>query len=99
MTSLDFNNISPRDKAVLMGIFLSKFDRKALEVFGFDGFWQAFNTLGYSIGIPPRSVKNYRDEFDPYFSNPRKGWRNRELRDYCRVLMEETESFSFEDLR
>lgn len=68
MTSLDFNNISPRDKAVLMGIFLSKFDRKALEIFGFDGFGQAFNTLGYSIGIPPRSVKNYRDEFDPYFS-------------------------------
>lgn len=97
MTSLDFNNISPRDKAVLMGIFLSKFDRKALDVFGFDGFWQAFNTLGYSIGIPPRSVKNYRDEFDPYFPNPRKGWRNRELRDYCRLLMEETESLSFED--
>ena len=92
----DFANISPRDKAVLIGLFLSKFDKSALEVLGFTGFRQAYNVLGYSIGFLPKSIQNYRDEFDPYFPNPRKGWRNRSLRDYCEYYMKLTADFPIE---
>jgi len=95
--NIDLYSLNARDKGVLIGIFLSKYDKKALDAFGFEGFWQAFNTLGYSIGIPPKSVKNYRDEFDPYFPNPRKGWKNRNLRGFCRNLMVETQDLSFEE--
>jgi hypothetical protein len=70
---------STRDKAILMGLYLSKFDDKALKELGFDGFMQAYNALGYSIGTKPYSIRNYRDEFDPYFPNQRQGWRNRKL--------------------
>lgn len=93
----DFRNISTRDKAVLIGLFLSRFDKAALDAFGFTGFRQAYNVLGYSIGFLPKSIQNYRDEFDPYFPNPRKGWRNRGLRDYCEEYMKLTESFSIAD--
>ena len=90
-------NISKRDKAVLIGLFLSRFDKQALDCFGFSGFQQAYNVLGLSIGFKPNSINNYRDEFDPYFPNERKGWRNRNLRDYCREYMEATADMSFEE--
>jgi hypothetical protein len=61
---------------------------------GFEGFIQAYNTLGYSIGIKPASIKNYRDEFDPYFPNPRKGRRNRTIREYCKKILEGYSSYN-----
>ena len=60
---------SIRDKAILIGLYLSKYDQDGLNAFGFEGFVQAYNTFGYSIGFKPASIKNYRDEFDPYFPN------------------------------
>lgn len=97
MKSLNIENISTRDKAVLMGLFLSRFDRQALDSLGFTGFRQAYNVLGLSIGFIPKSIQNYRDEFDPYFPNERKGWRNRSLRDYCKEYMDLTNKMTFDD--
>lgn len=91
--------ISKRDRAVLIGLFLSRFDRQALDSFGFTGFRQAYNVMGLSIGFIPKSIQNYRDEFDPYFPNERKGWRNRTLRDYCKEYMNITADMSFEEFR
>jgi hypothetical protein len=86
---------SIRDKAILMGLYLSKFDDLALKEFGFDGFMQAYNALGYSIGAKPYSIRNYRDEFDPYFPNQRQGWRNRKLREYCKKFFDEFNPLDF----
>jgi len=83
---LNPNQIGSREKQVLAGLFLSKFDDKALAALGFDSFTEAFNALGYGLGGRPASIKNYRDEFDPLFPNPRHGWRNRKRRDYCMRL-------------
>jgi len=91
------SNFSNRDKAILIGLFLSKFDDKALDVLGFEGAKQAFNTLGYSIGTKPASIKNYRDEFDPYFPNPRKGWHKRQLREYCKKFLDDFGNVNFDD--
>lgn len=95
----NLNEISKRDRAVLIGLFLSRFDKQALECFGFTGFRQAYNVMGLSIGFIPNSIKNYRDEFDPYFPNERKGWRNRSLRNYCKDYLEMTADMSFEEFR
>lgn len=94
---LNTNILDKRDKAILMGLFLSRFDKQALESFGFSGFRQAYNVLGLSIGYIPKSIQNYRDEFDPYFPNERKGWRNRKLRDYCKEYMDATKDLSFDE--
>jgi hypothetical protein len=88
---------SNRDKAILIGLYLSKFDEEALNALGFDGINQAFNALGYSIGVKPASIKNYRDEFDPYFPNPRKGWHKRTLRDYCKKFLDDFSPLKFND--
>jgi len=88
---------SNRDKAILIGLYLSKFDDEGLKEFGFSGIIEAFNILGYSIGVKPASIKNYRDEFDPYFPNKRKGWHKRTLRDYCKKFFDDFSSLNFYD--
>jgi hypothetical protein len=86
------NTFSNRDKAILIGLYLSKFDEEALEELGFQGFQEAFNAIGYSIGVKPASLKNYRDEFDPYFPNQRKGWHKRSMRECCKVFYDKFSS-------
>jgi len=69
-------NLTKTDKTTLVGLYIAKFDKQALETLGFSGMWQAFNVIGYSLGSSPASIKNYRDEFDRLFpDNPRKGWQ------------------------
>ncbi len=91
------NSFSIRDKSILIGLYLSKFNEQALNSLGFEGVKQAFNVLGYSIGSKPASIKNYRDEFDPYFPNSRKGWHKRDIREYCKIFLTDFENVSFED--
>lgn len=86
---------SRRDKSILVGLYLSRFDEKALSALGFRGFNEAFNTLGFSIGSKPASIKNYRDEFDPLFPNPRKGWHKRPIRDYCKKFYNDFSKLQF----
>lgn len=90
-------DFTTRDKAILIGLYLSKFDEYGLLELGFDGVKQAFNTLGYAIGTKPASIKNYRDEFDPYFPNPRKGWHKRAIRAYCKTFLDNFGSLDFKE--
>lgn len=94
---LNPNQIASREKQVLAGLFLSKFDQKALASLGFDNFTEAFNALGYGLGGRPASIKNYRDEFDPIFPNARNGWRNRKRRDYCMKIEEDYRDLALVD--
>jgi hypothetical protein len=86
--------LTSREKLILAGLFLSKFDDVGLRTLGFSGFAEAFNTLAFSLKASPASLKNYRDEFDPFFPNPRKGWHKRPIRAYCKSLMDEFGSLS-----
>ena len=78
--------LSLREKSILAGLYLSKFDTNGLHFLGFEGFTEAFNVIGLALGVKPASVKNYRDEFDPLFPNNRKGWHKRPIRDYCKDI-------------
>ena len=82
-----------REKSILAGLFLSKFDKKGLSYLGFDSSIEAFNVIGFALEVRPASVKNYRDEFDPVFPNRRKGWHKRGMREYCKNIYN-----SFKDL-
>jgi len=80
---LDPHTLSTRDKLILTGLYLAKYDAAGLKRLGFGGFVEAFNVIGYTLGQKPASIKNYRDEFDPLFPNKRRGWHKRPTRDYC----------------
>lgn len=77
-----------RERQIICGLYFSKFDQEGLAYLGFDGFTEAFNVIGYGLQARPASLKNYRDELDPYFPNPRKGWHKRPLREHCRQILE-----------
>lgn len=88
--------LSLREKSIIIGLYLSKFDFEGLQKIGFQSFNEAFNTLGYALGAKPASIKNYRDEFDPLFPNNRKGWHKRPMREYCREIYEKYNSYKLE---
>ncbi len=89
--------LSLREKSILAGLFLSKFNLEGLKFLGFDNFTEAFNVVGLALGVQPASVKNYRDEFDPLFPNERKGWHKREIRKYCKDVYDTFGSLSLID--
>ena len=90
------SEVTNREQLILTGLYLSKFDRKGLEKLGFESFTEAFNVLGYALEGKPMNIKNYRDEFDPYFENRRQGWHKREMRDYCKKIYDSAKDFSFD---
>jgi hypothetical protein len=79
----DIQQITSRQKLILAGLYLAKYDVLGLEKLGFESFQEAFNVIGYGLGSRPASIKNYRDEFDPLFPNKRQGWHKRPRREYC----------------
>jgi hypothetical protein len=93
---LTSQRIATRDKLILAGLYLSKYDSLGLKKLGFESFVEAFNVIGYALGSRPASIKNYRDEFDPLFPNPRKGWHKRPIRHYCLKIFEEYKSLDLE---
>lgn len=87
--NLNPQKISIREKLILAGLYLSKYDTAGLKKLGFESFIEAFNVIGYALGSKPSSVKNYRDEFDPLFPNRRRGWHKRPTRIYCLRVFED----------
>jgi Domain of unknown function (DUF3883) len=86
-----------RRKLILSGLYLSRFDSPGLRNLGFESFTEAFNVIGYALGARPASIKNYRDEFDPFFPNERRGWHKRPMRQYCREILEEYGNLGLDD--
>ena len=88
--------IATRERLILVGLYLSKYDSLGLKKLGFESFVEAFNVIGYAMGSRPASIKNYRDEFDPLFPNRRKGWHKRPIRQYCLKVFEEYKGLDLE---
>jgi Domain of unknown function (DUF3883) len=84
---IEISSWSNREKAIILGLFLSKFDKDGFQILGFESFREAFNTLGFVLKIKPMSIKNYRDEFDPFFVNSRVG-RKRPMRPNCKLIFD-----------
>ncbi|MCC6475919.1 DUF3883 domain-containing protein [bacterium] len=89
--------LSLRERSILTGLYLAKFDTEGLSFLGFSSFTEAFNVVGHALGVQPATVKNYRDEFDPVFPNDRKGWHKRPLREYCKVVLENFKELHLEE--
>lgn len=93
---LNPDEIPTRERLILTGLFLSKYGAKGLKRLGFSTYAEAYNVVGYALGSRPTSIKNYRDEFDPLFPNPRKGWHKRAIRVYCKKVLDEYRGLDFE---
>ncbi len=92
------NHLTVREKSIVAGLYLSKFDVAGLRFLGFNSFKEAFNVIGLTLGVRAQSIHNYRDEFDPLFPNARLGWHKRKTRDYCKVIYEKYKDFDIDTL-
>jgi hypothetical protein len=73
--------IKPQNElAMIVALYLSKFGDESLTKIGFETYKQAFKEIGRSLNVNANSVKNWRDEFDPFYDNRRKGWYQRGMR-------------------
>lgn len=84
-------------KLMLAGMFLSKFNRQGLEALGYKSLQEAYNSFALAVGGKPSSVKLYMQEFDPFFPNSRKGWRNRPIRPTRQDLIDEFGGLGLEE--
>ena len=66
--------------AIIVGYAMSRLDDRYLQSQGVSKWRTAFERAAKALHIPPASLKNLRDEFDPFHDNRRKGWRHRPLR-------------------
>lgn len=64
---------------MVCGYYLSRFDEDAYDALGFGNRTATHRALGAALGVPARSIQNWRDEFDPMHDNSRAGWRNRPM--------------------
>jgi hypothetical protein len=67
-------------EAIVVGYAMSRLDALFLKATGYAHWRTAFLKTGRELGIPPASIKNLRDEFDPFHPNNRQGWHKRPLR-------------------
>lgn len=82
---------------MLAGLFLSKFDREGYAALGYKSFSEAYRGLAAVVGGPWRSVKQYRDEFDPVFENGRKEWHKRKMHPSRKLFLEEYGNMTLEE--
>lgn len=87
-----------RESQILCGLLLSKYGEAALRALGLRNFTEAFNVLGAALDAPASTIKNYRDELDPYFPNERKGWHQRPLRKHCEAILKTYGEMALVDL-
>lgn len=78
--SSDSKDDKSKDDALVIAYYLSRMDIKGVKELGYKNFSNAFKELGKILGRKPATIKNMRDEFDPFFDNPRAGWYQRPLR-------------------
>ncbi len=65
--------------AYIVSYYLSRFDKDAYQKLGFGNITETHQKIGSILKISPNTIKNFRDAFDPYHSNRRKGWWQRKL--------------------
>lgn len=65
--------------ALIIGYYLSRMDKEGYSSLGYKTFSEATEKIGEILGVKKNTIKNMRDEFDPYHQNDRIGWK-RELR-------------------
>lgn len=85
--------------AMVIAFYLSKSSEQGLKQLGFQTYRQAFDEIGRSLHVKPNSIKNWRDEFDPYYDNGRKGWYQRGLRPSRQKVMTTFDNLSEPALR
>jgi len=67
-----------RKLGLYVSYYLSRFDEQAYQNLGFGNQMETHNKIGELLSVKPKTVQNWRDEFDPLFGH-RAGWYQRAM--------------------
>ena len=65
--------------ALIVALFLSKFDVVALQALGYASWSDCYADVAARLEVKSTTIKHMRDHFDPYYPNPRVGWYQRPM--------------------
>lgn len=74
-----FSERNKINDSLLFAYYLSRLNKEGLEKMNYRSFKQAFDDLARLVDQKASTIKNMRDEFDPYFDNGRAGWYQRDM--------------------
>ncbi len=77
---MELSLLDAKKRIIIVCYCLSRCDKRAVKELGYKNFTDAFSKIGSILNEKTSYIKNLRDEFDPYFDNPRVGWYQRSLR-------------------
>lgn len=86
-------------KAAIVAYYLSKFDKLAYDNLNFGLMGYTHKKIGEILSVNHHTVKNIRDEFDPYHPNERVGWYQRPIRSGLRHISDQFSNLSEYALR
>lgn len=86
------------DDSLTIAYYLSRDNMKAVNALGYKSFRDAFEEIGIILNQKPTTLKNMRDEFDPFFENGRVGWYQRELSSSRKEVYDKYKNVSDEEL-
>lgn len=93
--------LAARDRlkdSLTIAYYLSRMNTKAVNALGYKTFRSAFDGLSKLLGQKPATIKNMRDEFDPYFDNGRAGWYQREMSPSRKEIFEQFKNTTDDEL-
>ena len=86
------------DNAIIVSYYLSRFNDEAIKNLGYQTWKDAFEDLSDRIQINKHTIKNWRDEFDPFHGH-RAGWHQRKPRKTISSIISQFEQLEEYDIR
>lgn len=86
------------DQAIVVSYYLSRFNDEALENLGYKSWKDTFEDLSQKLNINKHTIKNWRDEFDPFHGH-RAGWHQRQPRKTISNIISQFEQLEEYDIR
>jgi len=86
------------EHAIIVAYYLSRFNDEAVSNLGYNTWKDAFEDLSQKLQINKHTIKNWRDEFDP-FHGYRAGWHQRQPRKTISSIISQFEQLEECDIR
>lgn len=84
--------------ALIIGYYFARFNKSALTALQYKTFSEAFKDIANKISFNQNSIRNMRDEFDPYFENSRVGFKRNQLAPSRQAVFDKFYGFTFEEM-
>ncbi|MDX1285317.1 MAG: DUF3883 domain-containing protein [Draconibacterium sp.] len=86
------------EQAIVVSYYLSRFNDEGVNNLGYKTWKDAFDDLSDKLQINKHTIKNWRDEFDPFHGH-RAGWHQRQPRKTISNIISQLEQLEEFDIR